>query len=72
MADLQLVSFDLCPFVQRSVIALKEKGAQFEIAYIDLKDPPEWFKKLSPLGKVPLLRVGEEVLFESAAINEYL
>lgn len=44
----------------------------FDITYIDLKEPPEWFQRISPLGKVPLLRVGETVLFESAVIMEYL
>lgn len=67
-----LVSFKLCPFVQRSVIVMLEKGAPFDIAYIDLKQPPEWFKTISPLGKVPLLRVDDTVLFESAVIMEYL
>lgn len=70
--DLELVSFKLCPYVQRAVIALKEKELPFDITYIDLMDPPEWFKETSPLGKVPLLKVGNEVLFESAVISEYI
>ncbi len=68
----QLISFKLCPFVQRSVIVLKHKGIDFDIDYIDINDPPEWFKELSPLGKVPVLKVGDTVLFESAVIMEYL
>ncbi len=68
----RLVSFKLCPFVQRSVITLEEKGAPYEIEYIDLADKPAWFLELSPLGKVPILRVGEAVIFESAVINEYI
>lgn len=69
---LELVSFAICPFVQRAVIALKEKRVDFDITYIDLDTPPDWFKEISPFGKVPLLRIGDEVLFESAIINEYL
>jgi glutathione S-transferase len=68
----QLISFKLCPFVQRSVITLLEKGIDFDITYIDLKDPPQWFLDISPFGKVPVLKVGDTVLFESAVINEYL
>lgn len=68
----ELVSFKLCPFVQRSVIVLLEKGVPFDITYINLKEPPEWFQAISPLGKVPLLKVGDTVLFESAVIMEYL
>ena len=69
---LTLVSHHLCPYVQRAVIALTEKGVPFERVYIDLGDKPDWFKAISPLGKVPLLKVGEAVLFESAVILEYL
>jgi glutathione S-transferase len=74
----ELVSFDLCPYVQRSVITLKHKKSDFKITYIDLEKPPEWFNKASPLGKVPLLFVRQSassepvVLFESAVINEYI
>jgi glutathione S-transferase len=69
---LQLISFKICPFVQRTVITLREKGVDFDITYIDLVQRPAWFKDISPLGKVPVLRVGETSLFESAVINEYL
>lgn len=68
----ELISFKLCPFVQRSVIVLNEKKIDYDITYIDLKNPPDWFKQVSPLGKVPVLKVGDEVLFESAVIMEYL
>lgn len=76
-ARLVLVSHHLCPYVQRAAIALAEKGVAFERRVIDLADKPDWFKAISPLGKVPLLivrddRGGETVLFESAVICEYL
>lgn len=67
-----LVSHDLCPYVQRSVITLLEKDVPFERSDIDLSHKPGWFLAISPLGKVPLLRVGDGVLFESAVICEYL
>jgi glutathione S-transferase len=72
MSDLTLVSYDLCPYVQRAAIALAEKGVPFRRVDVDLADKPSWFRAISPLGKVPLLRVGDDVLFESAAIVEYL
>ncbi|MDT8383665.1 MAG: glutathione S-transferase family protein [Gammaproteobacteria bacterium] len=68
----ELISFKLCPFVQRSVIILLEKGIAFDITYIDIKQPPDWFLALSPFGKVPVLRCGETTLLESAVINEYI
>jgi glutathione S-transferase len=72
MADLTLVSYDLCPYVQRAAIALAEKGVGFRRVDVDLSNKPDWFRAISPLGKVPLLRVGDDVLFESAVIVEYL
>ena len=71
-ATLRLISHKLCPYVQRAVIALTEKGAPFERIDIDLANKPEWFLKLSPLGKTPVLLVGEVAIFESAVILEYL
>lgn len=72
MSQLTLVSHGLCPYVQRAAIALDEKGVAFNRIDIDLDNKPDWFKAISPLGKVPLLKVGEAVIFESAVIVEYL
>lgn len=71
--ELELISFKLCPFVQRSVITLKKKNAPYRIRYVDLADPPEWFLQLSPSKKVPLLLIDRsQVLFESSVINEFI
>ena len=67
-----LVSHELCPYVQRAAIALDEKSVAFDRINVDLADKPEWFRAISPLGKVPLLKVGDAVIFESAVILEYL
>src|SRR5262249_51048921 len=72
MPQLTLVSHELCPYVQRAAIALEEKGVAFERINVDLTNKPDWFLAISPLGKVPLLKVGEAVIFESAVIVEYL
>lgn len=69
---LTLVSIPLCPYVQRAAIALAEKGVPFERKNVDLAHKPDWFLKISPLGKVPVLLDGEQPIFESAAILEYL
>ena len=45
---------------------------RFEVTYIDLSDKPDWFLKISPHGKVPVLSVDDSPLFESNAIAEYL
>lgn len=73
---LTLISHHLCPYVQRAAIMLAEKGVPFERRNIDLANKPNWFRAISPLGKVPLLLVqhdeSEVAIFESAVICEYL
>jgi glutathione S-transferase len=71
-APLKLISHKLCPYVQRAVIALTEKGVGFDRIDIDLANKPDWFLAISPLGKTPVLQVGDRAIFESAVILEYL
>src|SRR6201990_2425850 len=71
-AQLKLISHKLCPYVQRAVIALAERGVRFERIDIDLANKPDWFLKISPLGKTPVLVIGDHAIFESAVILEYL
>jgi glutathione S-transferase len=74
--QLTLVSHKLCPYVQRAAILLMEKDIPFERRDIDLAEKPGWFNAISPLGKTPVLLVGDGAaatpVFESAVICEYL
>jgi glutathione S-transferase len=72
ITTLKLVSHTLCPYVQRAAIALQEKGVPFERINVDLANKPGWFLEVSPLGKTPVLLVGDQPVFESAVICEYL
>lgn len=72
MNDFHLISHHLCPYVQRAVIVLSEKAIEHQRTYIDLSDKPDWFAKTSPLGRVPILKTQQTVLFESQVIAEYL
>ena len=58
--------------MQSSIITLLHKGVDYKVTYIDLADPPMWFDEISPTGQVPLLKADDAVIFESAAINEFL
>jgi glutathione S-transferase len=69
---LKLISHKLCPYVQRAVIALSEKGVAFERIDIDLANKADRFLAISPLGKTPVLQVDDTAIFESAVILEYL
>lgn len=70
---IKIVSFKICPFVQRVTASLEIKKIPYELEYINLKDKPQWFLDISPNGQVPVL-VTESgtTLFESDAIIEYI
>jgi glutathione S-transferase len=69
---MKIVSFKICPFVQRVIGVLELKGVDYEVEYISLADKPDWFLKVSPHGQVPILMTDEGVLFESEPIAEYI
>lgn len=70
---LKLISYKLCPYVQRALTIVGEKRVSVPVEYIDLANKPQWFLERSPRGKVPILIVDdEETLFESHAICEFI
>lgn len=70
---IKVVSFKICPFVQRVTAALEAKKIPYEIEYISLKDKPQWFLDISPNGQVPVLITDNgTALFESDAIVEFI
>jgi len=58
----------------RPWLALKRTGAPFGEVVIPLREPstPEAIARHSPSGKVPVLKDGEVVIWDSLAICEYL
>lgn len=70
---MKIVSFKICPFVQRVTALMETKGVNYEVEYIDLSNKPQWFLDISPNAQVPILITdNDHVLFESDAIVEYL
>lgn len=70
---LKVISFTICPFVQRVTALLEAKQIAYSVEFISLKDKPEWFLQLSPNAQVPVLITEKgQALFESEAIIEYL
>ena len=51
---------------------MRAKQVEFDVTYINLREKPDWFLKISPHGKVPVLHAEGVPLFESSAIAEYL
>lgn len=70
---IKIVSFTICPFVQRVTALLEAKKIPYDIEFISLSDKPQWFLDLSPTGQVPMLVTDAGIpLFESDAIIEYI
>lgn len=69
---IELISFKLCPFAQRAIILLKAQNIDYQMNYINPMDTPNWFKKISPTGQVPLLKVDDKIVFESSVITEFI
>lgn len=70
---LKVISFKICPFVQRVTALLEAKNIPYDIEFISLSNKPKWFLDISPNGQVPVLVTETDtVLFESDAIIEYL
>ncbi len=63
-----------CPYAQRTWITLLELGVPFEPIEIELgKDnKTDWFLRLNPNGKVPVIKQEEKIVYESLIVNEYL
>nr|WP_310417680.1 glutathione S-transferase family protein [Chamaesiphon sp. OTE_8_metabat_110] len=72
MSQIQLYSAILCPFAHRVRLTLLEKGVPFESIEIDPQNKPANFLEISPYGKVPVLKHGDNCVWESAIVNEYL
>ena len=70
---MKIVSFKICPFVQRVTAMLEAKDVSYDVEYIQLSNKPQWFLDLSPNAQVPILVTKDgTVLFESDAIVEYI
>lgn len=72
MSSIHLYSYQACPFARRTRMVLLEKGLDFELTEIDIRNKPADFASISPYGKVPVLLHAGGRVYESAIINEYL
>ena len=72
---MKLYYFPLSTYAQKTLIALYEKSVDFEPVLVNLQDETERteYRKIYPLGKVPLLvRDDDWLIPESSIIIEYI
>jgi glutathione S-transferase len=68
----KLYNTQRCPYARRTRIVLHEKGIDFETYEVDLANKSEEFLAASPTGKVPVVVVDGDSLYESNVVNQYL
>jgi glutathione S-transferase len=61
-----------CPFSQRVLLTLEEKGIPYEAKYIDTSNKPAWFLEANPEGKVPVIKDDGKWVADSDVITEIL
>jgi len=69
MAEVEIFSAAVCPFAQRSRMMLLQKQVDFEVTEIDLNNKPDNFLEISPYGKVPVIKHGDNRVWESAIVK---
>ncbi|ACY19314.1 glutathione S-transferase family protein [Haliangium ochraceum] len=62
----------ISPFVRKACLVLLEKGIPYEVSMVNPFAPPDDFRKLSPLGKVPVLQDEFVTLADSSCIAAYI
>jgi len=68
----RLYNFPLSPFCRKVRLVLGEKRLQIEEVTVRYWEPSQEILMLNPSGKIPVLRMGKQVVAESTAICEYL
>jgi glutathione S-transferase len=69
---IELYSAPLCPFAHRTRLTLAEKGLAARVIEVDLLKKPPGFGALTPSGEVPVLKMGDDCIWDSAVIDEFL
>jgi glutathione S-transferase len=54
--DLVIYGSPVSPFVRKVAGLCIEKGVDYEVEAINVFDPPQWFRDISPMKRIPVLR----------------
>ena len=68
----QIYGTSVSPFVRKVLVYLTEKNIPFENEPVNPFAPPDNYREISPLGKIPALRDGDKTLADSSVICQYL
>ena len=68
----KLFGLSISPFVRKVLVTLAEKGLECEVDPVNPFSPPDDYRDISPLGKIPALQDGDKTLADSSVICTYL
>jgi glutathione S-transferase len=76
-AGVALFGSPLCPYLLRARVALHERGAAFQVSYLETDADEARLRARAPTGRVPALRAvdpagGEVFVFDSLPMLDYL
>lgn len=54
--DLVIYGSPVSPFVRKAAACCILKGAAYEIEAVNVFNPPQWFRDISPMKRIPVLR----------------
>jgi len=60
------------PFVRKVRVVLAEKGLDYQHENVNPFGPPEGWREISPLGRIPAFKDGDKVINDSSVICAYL
>jgi glutathione S-transferase len=70
--SLVLLGGSVSPFVRKVRVFLTEKGLDFEHEQVNPFAPPEGYRDISPLGRIPAFKDGDRALCDSSVICAYV
>ena len=62
----------LSPFVRKLRLFLAEKGLEYQLEIITPFGQPQWYREISPLGRIPALKDDDLSMADSSVICQYL
>jgi len=70
--SLVLLGGSVSPFVRKVRVFLAEKGLEYQHEQVNPFAPPDGWREVSPLGRIPAFKDGERVINDSSVICQYL
>jgi len=70
--SLVVLGAGVSPFVRKVRVSLAEKGLDYKHEQVNPFAPPDGYREISPLGKIPAFKDGDRTLCDSSVICAYL